>query len=484
MRLLLFFMICSFTLFGQPVETTGLYDQYDQFREQSIQHRRFKHADIEPLILKLKKDPQFKVQVVGKSVEGRNIYLVSVGTGDKDVLLWSQMHGNEPTATMAIMDIFNFFTQPSDFDQLKTQLKKELTLHFIPMLNPDGAEKYQRRNALGVDLNRDALRLQQPESIVLKQVRDSLQAEWGFNLHDQSRYYAAGRNPETASISFLAPAFNYEKDVNRVRSDAMQLIGFMQEQLQKYIPGKIARYSDDFEPRAFGDNITKWGTRTILIEAGGLENDREKQYLRKLHFTILLAAFKSIAYGSYVNYPLKNYKQIPYNKYNAFHDLILREANVVKNARRYILDIAFRQSEMENESATDFVLRGQITDIGDLSTSYAYREIDAGKYLLVGAKTYPKVLNDLDEFRALDSWALMQKGIVRFKFKNIPSDLPFGIPLDFVSEETAALTPVNIGENPTLLLVNKGKAVYIVHNGSLYDLEKEGGLLKDSVEKL
>ena len=88
------------------------------------------------------------------------------------------------------------------------------------------------------------------------------------------------QNPYTASISFLAPAYNYEKDVNQTRGDAMRLIGFINQVIQNYLPGKVGRYSDSFEPRAFGDNIQKWGSRTILVESGGLEGDREKQKLR------------------------------------------------------------------------------------------------------------------------------------------------------------------------------------------------------------
>ena len=76
----------------------------------------------------------------------------------------------------------------------------------------------------------------------------------------------------------------------------MQLISAMNAILQKHIPNKVARYSDEFEPRAFGDNIQKWGTSTILIESGGLDKDREKQYLRKLHFVILLYAFQAIKF--------------------------------------------------------------------------------------------------------------------------------------------------------------------------------------------
>ena len=43
------------------------------------------------------------------------------------------------------------------------RILSSLTLYVVPMLNPDGAERFQRRNAQGIDINRDALSLQTPE---------------------------------------------------------------------------------------------------------------------------------------------------------------------------------------------------------------------------------------------------------------------------------------------------------------------------------
>ena len=48
----------------------------------------------------------FKTQILGRSVEGREIYEVQVGTGEIEILLWSQMHGNEPTATAVLISIW------------------------------------------------------------------------------------------------------------------------------------------------------------------------------------------------------------------------------------------------------------------------------------------------------------------------------------------------------------------------------------------
>jgi len=102
------------------------------------------------------------VEEIGKSVEGRSINHLWFGRGPYHVLLWSQMHGDEPTATAALFDVFEQFRRHRD-EPAFALILDSLTIHAVPMLNPDGAERFQRRNAQGIDINRDALRLQTPE---------------------------------------------------------------------------------------------------------------------------------------------------------------------------------------------------------------------------------------------------------------------------------------------------------------------------------
>jgi hypothetical protein len=193
------------------------------------------------------------------------------------------MHGNESTATMALFDLFNFLEGKGDpYDAIRQLLKSQLQLKFIPMLNPDGADAFKRRNALDIDLNRDAISLISPEAVVLKKARDDFEPEFGFNLHDQQIYYNVVNTPKQATISLLAPAYNEATEINDVRGRAMQTIASMNHLLQQLIPGQVGKYDDAFEPRAFGDNIQKWGTRTILIESGGLKGDPENQMLRRV----------------------------------------------------------------------------------------------------------------------------------------------------------------------------------------------------------
>ncbi len=271
--------------------TNQLMEQYPNFKQSGIEHRRFKHSD---LLVHLDRLPAmgFEVTQLGESYQGRSIHLVSIGHGSQTVLLWSQMHGNEATATMAMLDIFNYLGQ-SEAESV-AQLLDRLTLYFIPMLNPDGAELFQRRTSQDIDMNRDALSLQCPESRLLKEVRDRLQADFGFNLHDQNIYYNVGSSAKSATISFLAPAYNIDKEVNPQRANAMKIIALMNEGLQTIIPGQVGRYDDTFEPRAFGDNMQKWGTSTILIESGGLVNDPEKQFIRPSFQVLWPLAINSI----------------------------------------------------------------------------------------------------------------------------------------------------------------------------------------------
>jgi hypothetical protein len=143
----------------------------------------------------------------------------------------------------------------------------------------------------------------------------------------------------------LAPAYNWEKEVNEVRLNAMKLIAQLNEIMQEYVPGKVAKFNDTFEPRAFGDNIQKWGTSTILIESGGLLDDPEKQYLRKLHYVMLMSSFVSIANGDYQNYGRNAYEAIPMNRISIF-DLLINEAEVITENNTFILDLGYRNQDV------------------------------------------------------------------------------------------------------------------------------------------
>lgn len=445
----------------------SLYEKYEIFKEEAIDQRRFQHRDIEPLIEQLASDPAFEVTTAGHSVEDRPIYLIRVGEGDTNVLFWSQMHGDESTATMALFDLFNFLSQDNgQFAEKKTNLLEDVSLYFIPMLNPDGAERFRRRNALDIDINRDALRLTSPESQILKDVRDSLDPEFGFNLHDQSSYYSAGRSPEPATLSFLAPTYDFEQSENTVRTNAMQLIAHLNTMLQQYIPGKVAKYSDAHEPRAFGDMIQKWGTSTILIESGGYPNDPEKQYIRKLNFITLLTAIDAIADQDYSGISTDSYYQIPENN-RSLTDLLIREVNMVRENQKYLIDIGISRERQLIGSESYY--KATINDLGDLSTSHGYEELDGNGIEAYPGKIYPETLEDIQEAQQLDFIELLRNGYTGIVVENAPAGSYMDeIPLNIIAKEHHS-NEIRLWTTPNLILKENGQIRYVIVNGYVYD---------------
>lgn len=356
-------------------ELDALYDR--ELRVPGLEDRTFAPETwwevAEPL---LGEGTGFRTEEIGRSAEGRPLRHVQWGNGPTRVLLWSQMHGDESTASMALADLFRFLGEHGDHP-LVEGLRGSTTLHFFPVMNPDGAARFQRRSAHGVDLNRDARALVTPEARALKALRDRLEPHFGFNLHDQGVGYRVGNSTRGTAIALLAPPFNREREVNPVRHRAMEVAAAMRIALEPYIAGHLARWDDTFNPRAFGDLMTRWGTSTILVESGGWEGDPEKQFLRKLNFLGLVAALEVIADGSHAGLPTALYTDLPENG-RVIGDLLIRGATVaVPGLPPAALDVQvnFRHPLAERG--------GSIADIGDLADVTTRDTLDAsGLYLI------------------------------------------------------------------------------------------------------
>lgn len=455
----------------------SLYYNYDLFKEKSLQNRFFRHKDIVKLISNLGEKNLFDINVAGKSFEGREIFLLSIGNGEKKIFLWSQMHGDEPTATMALFDIFNFFSDTMNYRDIKKIILAKTKIYFMPMVNPDGADRFQRRNALLIDLNRDANRLQTPEANILMNVFDSLKADFGFNLHDQNHRYSAGHSFKSAAISFLAPPVNYEKQVNDVRLNAIKLIGSLYKMLNKFIPGHIAKYSDDYEPRAFGDTFQRKGTSTILVESGGWKDDIERQFIRKLNFILLLSALKQIAEDSFQNIPESIYESIPFNEEKIF-DVVLRNLSLKKNDIKIRIDVGINFEEVFDKDGNTTYRKATIEDIGDLSVFFGYTDIDLAGYEIQDAKTYNEKAFTIDELKKTDLTEFYKNGFVNFILKKSIDkewvDLPVNL---FTNRKKEIKTKIEIGAVPNFTLQKDGRIDYVIINGFIQRVNKNSEYL-------
>ncbi len=442
-----------------------LVQDYPKFKENRLHHRRFRHQFLQELLLSLTQNG-FDVNKAGESFKGRDIQVWSIGTGDIKILMWSQMHGDEATATMALLDLANYLSQTDDANI--QELLQRVTLHFVPMLNPDGAEHFQRRTAQGIDMNRDALALQCPESRILKELRDRINPHFGFNLHDQNNYYTVGLTEKPATISFLAPAYDQVKSINETRLKAMQVIVSMNRALQQLIPGQVARYDDRFEPRAFGDNIQKLGTSTILIESGPYPNDPEKQHVRLMNYVALITAIYSIAESSYQVRIQQDYEAIPDN-YENLNDVLVRGIKVAEGNKSYSLDIAIRMQEFDQNGSFPIYYGGRIEDAGDLSTKYGYLEIAAKDLIYAPAKVYPEVLPDLDAARKLPLADLLAQGYTAVRLQVMPTSKGC-FTLDILGSETIPRWGRRPEQFASFLMMRDTNIAYAVINGFIHKI--------------
>ncbi|MDO5506114.1 MAG: M14 family zinc carboxypeptidase [Pseudoxanthomonas suwonensis] len=350
-------------------ELQALHDE--RLRVAGVETRRF-DADhwwtlADPLLAPAR---GFRVQTIGQSVEGRPLRHVAWGEGPIQVLAWSQMHGDESTGSMALLDLFRLLGEHPEHP-LVAQLRQRTQLHFLPMMNPDGAARFERRNANGVDLNRDAHDLSQPESRALKALFDQIRPDFGFNLHDQRPGYRAGDSERQVAIALLSPPYDRSRRINAVRTRAIGVAAAIRAMLEPHIAGHIARWDDSFNPRAFGDLTTRWGSSTVLIEAGGIDGDPQKQAVRRLYFLALVAGLDAIASGSHAQMPAAIYHELPENG-EVWPDLLLRGGTVMAPGNAAPVQADVLVNFRDPLAGTGGIIRR----VGDLARVRARSEVD------------------------------------------------------------------------------------------------------------
>ena len=335
----------------------------------------------------------------GASAEGRPILVLAAGTGPEKVLLWSQMHGDEPTATCALVDLLSHLVATRS-DPATRQLLSRVTLLVLPMLNPDGAVRNDRRNAQGIDINRDAVELQTPEGRFLKAVRDRYAPAAGFNLHNQGALVTAGpAGPQSALAVLAVPGAEREADGPAV-ARKKGLGAVMARAAEPFGPGRVARYDMSYTERAFGDSMSRWGTPTVLLESGGWDGPDEAERLVRLNFVVLLSALHALARGEEA-LAAPAYDSLPFNTRGRLVDLILRDATVHggRELPPFHADVAFVR-------ARAFAGEGQrlaatiVTGVGDLNHLHGLTEVDATGLVVApappgGAPAWEKTLAGL-----------------------------------------------------------------------------------------
>ena len=377
------FSLFFFAMMTHAQTAEDFADAWDKSHVSNILPSNVRHKDLQKYLENLKK-LGVKIDEAGRSFQNREIHQIEWGRGKTKVFMWSQMHGDEPTATSGLIDMFTFLQNNREKIAWVKKLEETLTIRAIPMLNPDGAELFQRRNLQGIDINRDARNLQTPEGRLLKKLRDEWQPEIGFNLHNQNPLTSVGNTPKQATISLLAVSGNPKGETYGGHERNKRICALMIQALDKFIPKHIGRYEDEYMATAFGDRISEWGTPVILIETGAFHG-KDEMFLIKLNFIANLTALQSLVDGSEQNAAAKIYENTPFNDSGNIYNFIFRKANIInpaENNQPFTADIAVNTERRRAEIAAPTFVQ----DIGDLSAVSGLEEYDVKDYYLVHKK--------------------------------------------------------------------------------------------------
>ncbi|NOZ62130.1 MAG: murein peptide amidase A [Calditrichaeota bacterium] len=87
-------------------------------------------------------------EIFARSVEGRNIRLLEMGSGKNTTLIMGGFHGSEPLSVQLTLRFASYL-------YFEYQGKPDCRTVIVPCVNPDGLVRGFRTNAHGVDLNRN-----------------------------------------------------------------------------------------------------------------------------------------------------------------------------------------------------------------------------------------------------------------------------------------------------------------------------------------
>ena len=350
-------------------------ENYADYKEKEIFGRYINNDSISNL------NSKYSSEICGYSVNNLPIHFFKIGSGKTKLLIWSQMHGNESTSTKALFDSISFFYKHEQavFD--------DLTLLVIPILNPDGAFKYTRENYNNVDLNRDAVNLSQPESIVLKKIYDKFKPDFCFNLHGQRSIYSTV-NFNSSILSFLSPSSDFDRNETDSRVKSMKIILDIFDNLKTLIPNNIGRYNDEFNINCVGDTFQSLNTPTILFESGHYSQDYSREISRYYTSLAITYAIKSICSKGFNLQNHKNYYKIPENS-TSLCDVFIKNIKIKQSSLSQPVDLSILYKEKLNLVSKEIEFFPEISEFGNLDK--------VSGHLLSDFISIDKVFNTSDE---------------------------------------------------------------------------------------
>ena len=137
------------------------------------------------LVARIAAQPGVIHRELGRSLDGRAIDCLTIGTGPKQAWLFARQHPGETMAEWFMEGALERLT--TGRDPVIDALLGKATLHLVPNMNPDGSFRgHLRTNAAGVNLNREwhaPSAERSPEVLAVRDAMDATGVHFAFDAH-------------------------------------------------------------------------------------------------------------------------------------------------------------------------------------------------------------------------------------------------------------------------------------------------------------
>jgi g-D-glutamyl-meso-diaminopimelate peptidase len=159
-KIFILLTLCFFVTVGSESNAASIVNPHEIYTYEEMK------SDIWDLEKKYKKE--LVVKTIGYSHFGRRIFAIKLGKGEENILLIGSHHGREWLTSSLLMEMLETYTKAyHDREKIGNYPTKkmldEVSIWFVPMLNPDGVTiqqgginafpRYHRDNLLKMNLN-------------------------------------------------------------------------------------------------------------------------------------------------------------------------------------------------------------------------------------------------------------------------------------------------------------------------------------------
>ncbi|WP_221584316.1 M14 family metallopeptidase [Microbacterium sp. G2-8] len=279
----------------QPVNLNGMLSNEEL--QQQIDRLESRRGDV------------VSVEEIGRSVEGRALNAVTVGSGSRTIVVQTQIHGDEPIGTEAAVALLKNVSAPSPAAQ---DIRDAVTLVVVPRLNPDGWERYNRddwasgldprRNSNDVDLNRtfgpsDQDMSLAPEAAAIQEFLQEVQPDLVLDYHHQVTY-----GTEDGDMATMSVMWGTHPDVAAgVADTAKRAASVIGDGLAGNGHATVTLYPQSDTATTARNGLSLDGIPTLLIEQRGQQEVGQKSsgVLTKEALTSMDSVLGAITDGSF-----------------------------------------------------------------------------------------------------------------------------------------------------------------------------------------